>query len=185
MSGIVSAPARARPAVDRAGALVELPVEPSTGDMPGYVRELTAIGVQMGNLVPGRPLFRWALLPAGWWMVAADRDRNQRYVLDEYGRRRVLVFHKQSFWDERAHGVVMTVAGYVRTLVDGTDAQLVLDDTWATPAAVADAAARAARAEQATGHAAGRHAQARERHLRRAVAFEAIVRAVGPIGGAA
>ena len=100
--------------------------------------DFEALGFVFGDLTPGDPLFRAVTLPEGWRKEPSEHDM-WSHIVDQLGRCRVSVFYKAVFYDRRAHMNVMTVAGYVdRCVQQGTGVQA--DDTWATPAAVTEAA---------------------------------------------
>ncbi|MFJ2477075.1 hypothetical protein ACIOWI_29570 [Streptomyces sp. NPDC087659] len=104
--------------------------------------DFEALGFTFGEVDPRDPLFRPATLPTGWKRQASDHDM-WSYVVDELGRRRVGVFYKAAFYDRRASMSLTSVDTYVRECIhDGAD--IVTDDTWATPSAVAAAARRMA-----------------------------------------
>lgn len=104
--------------------------------------EFEALGFTFGEVDPRDPLFRPATLPAGWKREASDHDM-WSYIVDELGRRRVGVFYKAAFYDRRASMSLTPVDTYVRECIHD-DADIVTDDTWATPSAVAAAARRMA-----------------------------------------
>lgn len=96
-----------------------------------------ALGFTFGDPDPTDPLFAPATLPDGWTRQAADHDM-WSYLLDQQGRRRVAIFYKAAFYDRRAAMRLTTVTSYLWSHIhEGT--QLITDDTWATPAAIADA----------------------------------------------
>ncbi|MEU9208498.1 hypothetical protein AB0D27_11225 [Streptomyces sp. NPDC048415] len=102
-----------------------------------------ALGIVFDGPVQGDPLFQYAYLPEGWTKRPADHDM-WSYVLDELGRRRVSVFYKAAFYDRRAHMNVVSVSGYVDHCVQSSS-DIITDDTWATPAAVLEAAREGAK----------------------------------------
>ncbi|MFE4647709.1 hypothetical protein [Streptomyces sp. NPDC056707] len=96
-----------------------------------------AVGFRFGDPDPTDPMFMLANLPTGWSREAADHDM-WSYVIDEQGRRRVAVFYKAAFYDRSAFMRLITVSSYLWDHVhDGTP--LITDDSWATPAAIAEA----------------------------------------------
>ncbi|MFJ4551047.1 hypothetical protein ACIP4X_17775 [Streptomyces sp. NPDC088817] len=119
-----------------------LPTEMQGPDQAAY----EAVGFTFGASDPRDPLLRPVTLPDGWKREASDHDM-WSYVVDQLGRRRVEVFYKAAFYDRRAFMRLVTVDGYVSHChIHGTD--LVTDDTWATPAAIAEAARSWAKAGQ-------------------------------------
>lgn len=121
-------------------------IEDHTGD--GGQAALEAFGFTFGDPDPRDPLFRPVTLPEGWKREASDHDM-WSYIVDELGRRRVGVFYKAAFCDRRASMSLTSVDTYVRECIHD-DADIVTDDTWATPSAVAAAARRMA--EERNGH---------------------------------
>ncbi|MET9099992.1 hypothetical protein [Streptomyces antibioticus] len=104
----------------------------------GSDAEFEALGFKFGEPDPKDSLFRPATLPDGWTKTGSDHDM-WSYVIDHLGRRRVAVFYKAAFYDRRAFMRLITLDGYVYDCQQkGVD--VVTDDTWATPAAVAEAA---------------------------------------------
>lgn len=105
---------------------------------PNADEEFEALGFTLGEPHKHDPLFRPATLPAGWRKQAKEHAMGSA-VVDELGRERVSVFYKAAFYDRRADMHLNTVYGYVMHLEyeKGTP---VLDDSWATPEAVAEAA---------------------------------------------
>lgn len=105
-----------------------------------------AVGFTFGAPDPADPLFLPATLPTSWTRQAGDHDM-WSYVIDEQGRRRVAVFYKAVFYDRTAFMRLATVTSYLWDHVhDGTP--LITDDSWATPAAIADACRFAVRNAQ-------------------------------------
>lgn len=116
-------------------------------DMSGTRAQFEALGFTFGDPDDADPLFQPATLPAGWTRQGANHAMGS-YLLDDLGRRRAQVFYKAAFYDRRANMYLSSVRSYVSGQVyDGAD--VVTDDTWATPAAVAEAArALAAEAQE-------------------------------------
>lgn len=115
-----------------------LPTDLSSDDQADF----EALGFTFGEPDTGDPLFRAVSLPDGWSKTGSDHDM-WSYVLDQHGRRRVAVFYKAAFYDRRAFMRLTSVYGYVSECVrDGVD--IVTDDEWARPAAVAAELRRAA-----------------------------------------
>ncbi|SHI66127.1 hypothetical protein [Streptomyces sp. 3214.6] len=110
--------------------------------------DFEAVGITFGEPDPADPLFRPATLPEGWKRQRSDHDM-WSYVADELGRRRVAVFYKAAFYDRRAFMRLVTVEAYVSEC-RYEDREVVTDGTWATPAAVVEAARRLAQAAQAS-----------------------------------
>ncbi|MFF9279559.1 hypothetical protein [Streptomyces griseosporeus] len=97
-----------------------------------------ALGFTFGPVDERDPLFRPATLPTGWTKQASGHDM-WSYIVDERGRRRVRIFYKAAFYDRSAEMSLVTVEAYVSDC-HHQRLQIVTDDTWATPAAVAQAA---------------------------------------------
>lgn len=108
--------------------------------------DFEALGFDFGDVTPGDSLFRAATLPDGWKREASDHDM-WSYVVDQLGRRRVGVFYKAAFYDRKAHMNLVTLDGYVSEC-QYHDRDVITDATWATPAAVAEAARRHAQRAQ-------------------------------------
>ncbi len=120
----------------------QLPVDLEGDDQAAF----EALGIFFGDPTPGDPLFRQVTLPDGWKREASAHDM-WSYVIDSLGRRRIAVFYKAAFYDRRAFMRLTTVSSYVTECVrQGTD--IVTDDKWATPAAVATELRNAAQAAQ-------------------------------------
>jgi hypothetical protein len=108
--------------------------------------DLAAIGITLGEQVPGDKLFRYATLPPGWKKQGSDHAM-WSYVVDELGRRRVSIFYKAAFYDRDAFASVTHLTGYVRAVIDGAE-PLVLDENWATAETVRAAAVALAESEE-------------------------------------
>lgn len=100
-------------------------------------QDLTALGITLGDLGDGDPLFRPATLPAGWRRQSSDHSM-WSYVVDEHGRRRLSIFYKAAFYDRRATVSVHTVYAYASDVLDNPDLPLVIDE-WATAEEVSTA----------------------------------------------
>ena len=100
--------------------------------------EFEALGFVFGDPDPSDPMFRPTTLPAGWSKRGSDHDM-WSYVVDEHGRDRVSVFYKAAWYDRAAHMYLNTVYGYLRSCVY-ENKPIVTDESWATPAAVREAA---------------------------------------------
>jgi hypothetical protein len=100
--------------------------------------EFLELGFTFGEPHKHDPLFRPATLPEGWKKVALDHAMGSA-IVDELGRQRVSVFYKAAYYDRRADMHLTTVYGYVMRLEYEKGAP-VLDESWATPEAVAEAA---------------------------------------------
>lgn len=98
---------------------------------------LAEIGVSLGEVAADDPMFRKAVLPAGWRREASDHSM-WSYVVDELGRRRISMFYKAAFYDRDAFCRMETVYSYLLTCLY-EDREPVLDDVWATREAVAEA----------------------------------------------
>jgi len=110
-----------------------LPADLSGDDQAAF----EALGFTFGEPDPGDPLFRPATLPEGWKREGSDHDM-WSYVVDQLGRRRVAVFYKAAFYDRRAFMRLNTLHGYVSEC-GYHDSPIVTDETWATPAGLAQA----------------------------------------------
>lgn len=109
--------------------------------------DFEALGFSFGDPDPHDPLFMPATLPDGWKREASDHDMGS-YVVDELGRRRVSVFYKAAFYDRKADMGLVSVYGYL-SACDYSGTPVITDDTWATRAAVREAAlAHAKHAEE-------------------------------------
>lgn len=97
--------------------------------------EFVALGFTFGEPDPRDPIFRPATLPKGWSKQASDHDM-WSYIVDSLGRRRVGVFFKGAWYDRSANMRVQSVYSYVQEAgYSGTE--LIPDDAWATPEAIA------------------------------------------------
>lgn len=123
----------------------ELPTEMNSGTDD----DLRALGFVLGGPDPGDPMFRPVTLPGGWRKERTDHSMWSK-VVDELGRPRLTVFYKAAFYDRDAFINVQTVSGYAFDVING--AKLVLDDTWATAAAMREAV-QAYRDDNAERHA--------------------------------
>ncbi|MFE6000377.1 hypothetical protein ACFQ6C_26510 [Streptomyces sp. NPDC056454] len=108
-------------------------------DRQGSAAEYEALGFTFGDPDPGDPLFAPATLPEGWTCQASDHDM-WSHLVDEHGRRRASIFYKAAHYDRRAFMDLTTVAGYLYAHIHN-GAELVTDESWATPAAIAEACA--------------------------------------------
>jgi len=107
-------------------------------DLNGNQADFEALGFTFGEPDQRDPMFRPATLPDGWKREGSDHDM-WSYVVDQLGRRRVAIFYKAAFYDRRAFVRLNTIEGYVFDCQHkGVD--VITDATWATPAAVVDAA---------------------------------------------
>lgn len=98
---------------------------------------LVDLGFKLGDVVVGDEMFRHVTLPDGWSKQPTDHSMWSK-VVDEHGRERVGVFYKAAFYDRKAHCSVATPISYAYQLVE-SGAEPVLDDTWATREAMAEA----------------------------------------------
>lgn len=110
---------------------------PAQGMDAGGRAPFEALGFTFGNPDPADPMFMSATLPTGWSRKASDHDM-WSHIVDDLGRERVAIFYKAAFYDRHAFMRLNTVIGYVRDCL-WKKIPFVTDDTWATPAAVADA----------------------------------------------
>ncbi|MEV0586352.1 hypothetical protein [Nonomuraea sp. NPDC050310] len=62
---------------------------------------LAGLGFELGDLVDGDPLFRYACLPEGWTRKPSDGPRTG-YLVDERGQRRAVLWYKAAPYDRRA-----------------------------------------------------------------------------------
>lgn len=109
-----------------------LPTEAKPSDA-----DFEAAGFTFDKPVPGDDLFRPATLPGGWTKRGSDHDM-WSYVVDQHGRDRVAIFYKAAFYDRRAFMRLIGVSEYVYSHISGYGAaELVTDDQWATPEAIA------------------------------------------------
>jgi hypothetical protein len=109
--------------------------------------EFEALGFTFGEPDRHDPLFAPATLPEGWTREGSDHAM-WSYIIDPQGRRRASIFYKAAFYDRDAFMSLTTVYGYLGECVrSGTP--IATDDTWATRAAVREAAlAHAKQAEE-------------------------------------
>jgi hypothetical protein len=119
---------------------------PTEIQRPGRDAGFEALGFTFGERVDGDTLFRPATLPAGWVKRGSDHDM-WSYIDDELGRERVAMFYKAAFYDRSAFMRLVDVHGYVWACKRG-GTQVVTDETWATPAAVAEAARELAKSAE-------------------------------------
>jgi len=99
--------------------------------------DLIALGFTLGEQVGGDPMFRRATLPEGWSRQGTEHAMHSK-IVDTLGRPRVNIFYKAAFYDRRADLMINSVYGYVTECVyEGTTP--VLDEVWATRAAVLEA----------------------------------------------
>lgn len=101
-----------------------LPTE--MGDRTAY----EAVGFVFGDPIPGDELFTAATLPAGWKKESTDHALWSS-VVDQLGRKRVLVFYKAAFYDRKAHMSLSTVYSYANDCLENGRTP-VLDDAWST-----------------------------------------------------
>jgi hypothetical protein len=119
----------------------QLPTEMHGGTQADY----EALGFTFGDVTPGDPLFRAATLPAGWSKRATDYSMGSE-IVDDLGRVRVTIFYKAAFYDRRANMHLVGPSGYVAGTVYARRAP-VLDDSWLTPDAAAEALGKLAAVE--------------------------------------
>ncbi|MFE9296575.1 hypothetical protein [Streptomyces niveus] len=109
---------------------------PTEMDRPAF----EALGFTFAQPAAADPLFAPATMPAGWTRQGSDHDM-WSYLLDEHGRRRASIFYKAAFYSRSASMNLIGVGGYVREqALKGQP--IITDDTWATPAALTEAARR-------------------------------------------
>ncbi|MFB4294831.1 hypothetical protein ACBI99_44880 [Nonomuraea sp. ATR24] len=63
--------------------------------------DLIELGFELGDVVPGDPLFRYAKLPPGW-KRCPEEDPRGSYLVDGHGNRRASIFYKAAFYDRKA-----------------------------------------------------------------------------------
>jgi hypothetical protein len=97
-----------------------------------------SVGFTFGEPDPRDRLFAPATLPDRWKREGSDHAM-WSYILDQLGRRRVSMFYKAAFYDRDAFMSLNTVYGYVAQQMRNGE-PIITDDTWATPAAVVEAA---------------------------------------------
>ncbi len=107
-------------------------------DIQGDRADFEAVGFVFGDTVPGDPMFQTVTLPDGWTREGSDHAM-WSYIVDHLGRRRASIFYKAAFYDRRADMTLTSVRSYLSGRVH-SEQPIVTDDTWATPAAIADAA---------------------------------------------
>jgi hypothetical protein len=95
------------------------------------------LGFTFGEPDPDDPMFCPATLPPGWTRKGSDHAM-WSHLLDEHGRQRVAIFYKAAFYDRKAHMRIVSLDWYVTCHIEH-DGPLILDDKWATSAAVLDA----------------------------------------------
>lgn len=74
-------------------------------------QDLSELGFELGDIVPGDPLFRRAALPPGWTRRLEESDPRGQYLVDERGRDRVSIFYKAAPYDRRASMSLLRGAG--------------------------------------------------------------------------
>jgi hypothetical protein len=72
--------------------------------------DLTELGFVLGDVVDDDPLFRYATIPPGWTRAPAEGLCGS-YVVDEHGRRRLMIFYKAAPYDRKASCVLLPVDG--------------------------------------------------------------------------
>jgi len=104
-----------------------------------------SVGFTFGKPLADDPMFRPATLPDGWAKQGSDHDM-WSYVVDQLGRRRAAVFYKAAFYDRSADMHLVDIGEYVHCHLGGYGGfeQLITDDNWATPEAIAAAALKEA-----------------------------------------
>lgn len=96
----------------------------------GTEETLTALGFVLGDRVPNDELFRHAALPPGWSKQATEHSMHSS-IVDEHGRKRCSIFYKAAYYDRRADMRIENLDSYAFAIACG-EAQLVLDEQWAT-----------------------------------------------------
>lgn len=109
--------------------------------------EFEALGFSFDKPDPHDPLFAPATLPDGWTREGSDHAM-WSYIVDQLGRRRASIFYKAAFYDRDAFMSLNTVYGYLSECLHA-GSPIVTDETWASRAAVREAAlAHAKHAEE-------------------------------------
>ncbi|MEV4020202.1 hypothetical protein AB0J35_57970 [Nonomuraea angiospora] len=72
--------------------------------------DLAALGIELGPVVDGDPLFRHVTLPDGWTR-RPEQDARGSYLVDERGRDRASIFYKAAPYDRRAWLTLLPVDG--------------------------------------------------------------------------
>lgn len=75
---------------------------------PDEIERCKAIGIKLGPVVSGDPLFRQAQLPAGWTTAPSHEDSRTTDILDQHGNRRGYVWYKAASYDRAAYLVILT-----------------------------------------------------------------------------
>jgi hypothetical protein len=102
------------------------------------VEEMEALGFSFGDADPTDPMFRPATLPEGWKKQPSEHSM-WSHVVDPLGRKRVAIFYKAAWYDRDAFMRLETPSSYLHELAYYGGGP-VLDDEWATPEAMAEAA---------------------------------------------
>lgn len=131
---------------ERAGQQQLVRSEMLPTDTSGKDADFEAAGFTFGKPLDDDPMFRPATLPDGWSRQGSDHAM-WSYLVDDLGRRRASVFYKAAFYDRSAHMRLTDIDGYVHCHVNGYEgySDLITDESWATPAAVAESARRQAK----------------------------------------
>lgn len=161
---------------DEQRQLAQSSIIPTECDRPAF----EALGFVFGEQVPNDPLFQHATLPPGWHLTP-DSHSGSTHILDEHGRKRVYICCKAAFYGRKADATILGLRPYLWDVASTEDGQVIYDDAWATPAAVAEAAAQEANAERdrageqgdLTTPAAQYHLEAAARHMAIAAAARA------------
>lgn len=93
------------------------------------IADLEALGFRFGPVDERDPLFRPAILPAGWTREGSDHAM-WSYVLDDKRRRRVAIFYKAAFYDRDAFAHLVHPTAHLDELIYGDDVPtaVVLDE---------------------------------------------------------
>ncbi|MCP3805398.1 hypothetical protein NLX83_39640 [Allokutzneria sp. A3M-2-11 16] len=76
-------------------------------EVHGGPQVLTDLGVSLGEIVDGDPLFRHVTLPDGWTRRATEHPMWSE-IIDSNGHPRISVFYKAAFYDRRAFARIAT-----------------------------------------------------------------------------
>ena len=94
-------------------------------------QHLEALGIVLGGVVDGDPLFRHVTLPPNLRQDGSDHAMGS-FRVDEHGRRRASMFYKAAWYDRDAFIRVETIEDYLYRVLGTERAPLILDDSWAT-----------------------------------------------------
>ncbi|MEV6791294.1 hypothetical protein AB0M87_04675 [Streptomyces sp. NPDC051320] len=98
-----------------------------------------ALGFTFGDPQPDHPAFRTTTLPDGWKRQERDDRTTESCIVDQLGRARIGIFHPPLPGDRRTFMRIRSLSSYVSECADHGRG-VITDDSWATPAAVLEAA---------------------------------------------